>query len=268
MSYNLRMAMMKNLTQLDLWFAISYLHVTEQANKQFTMTTFLRMLLLSFFVVTTTAFTQQHQRTHVSIYFDKTSCREGFPRVSNLVASSSTLSLTNGSCYPQEEPSLCISIDEGSQQANPSTVLRQDLQVLWGVILVLLFTPLPAYAETARPNSMQIGNDAYIGTILSLIGLFFSVNFFGYNILSSETEANINSVKTQLKADIDSLENKMENKFTLIESKFTVIESKFTGIESKLTGIEGNIKGLQYAIAGFAAVVLLLVFGVPSMTPK
>jgi hypothetical protein len=223
------------------------LHVTEQASKQVTMTTFLRMLVLSLFVVTTTAFIQQYQRTHVSIYFDKTSCREGFSRVSNLVASSSTLSLTNGSCSPQEEPSLCISIDEGSQQANPSTVLRHDLQVLWGVILVLLFTPLPAYAETGRPNYMEIEIDPYIGTILSLIGLFLTVNFFGYNSLSSETKANLNSFKTELKADITSLENKMENKFTLIES---------------------NIKGLQYAIAGFAAVVLLLVFGVPSMTPK
>jgi hypothetical protein len=222
---------------------------------------FLTIFFISLFVVTTAAFSQHQRQSHVAVNCDKTSCREGFPRVSNLVASSSTLSMANGSCSPQEEPSLSISIDEGSQQANPSTVLRQDLQVLWGVILVLLFTPLPAYAETARPNSMQIGNDAYIGTILSLIGLFFSVNFFGYNSLRSETEANINSVKTQLKADIDSLENKMENKFTLIESKFT-------GIESKLTGIEGNIKGLQYAIAGFAAIVLLLVFGVPSMTPK
>jgi hypothetical protein len=119
------------------------------------------------------------------------------------------------------------------QTTDQSAELRQSLQILWGVLLVLLFDPLPAYAETAPPYS-NYNNDQNLGTIFTqvrpLFALFLSVNFFGFNSLNSETKTNINSVKTELKVDTDRLESKME-------SKFTVIESKLTGLESNITGL-------------------------------
>jgi hypothetical protein len=66
-----------------------------------------------------------------------------------------------------------------------------------------------------------------------LFALFLSVNFFGFNSLNSETKTNINSVKTELKVDIDRLESKMESKFTVIESKLTGLESNITGLPCK-----------------------------------
>jgi uncharacterized membrane protein YuzA (DUF378 family) len=54
----------------------------------------------------------------------------------------------------------------------------------------------------------------------------------------------------------------MDNKLTALEKG---MDNKLTALEK---GIKEEISRLQYTIVGSAAVVVLLVFVVPSMTPK
>jgi hypothetical protein len=224
---------------------------------------FWTIFFISLFVVTTAAFSQHQRQSHVAVTCDKICCHTGIPRVSVIVSTQlnayssfpgllrSVTSATNGTYLPTGSSS----IDKRAQKSDPTTLLHQSLVVLWGVLPVLLCDAVPVVAEeTPTYNYWQIFG-LLVAPGVPMIVIVFGLIIFGFN-----------SVKCELKADMTVLESKLDIKLTALEK----------GMDIKLTALENGIKSelkeefsrLHYTFVGSAAVVALLVFVVPSMTPK
>jgi hypothetical protein len=220
---------------------------------------FLTIFFISLFVVTTAAFSQHQRQSHVAVNCDKICCHTGIPRVSAIVStqlntkSSSTgllrsvTSATNGTYLPTGSSS----IDKRAQKSDPTTLLHQSLVVLWGVLPVLLCDAVPVAAEETPTYNYWETFGLLVAPGVPMITIVLGLIIFGFN-----------SVKSELKSDMTALESRLDIKLNALEK----------GMDNKLTALEKGIKEefsrLQYTIVGSAAVVALLVFVVPSMTPK